>query len=436
VLLLGPSGAGKSTLLRVLAGLVDEHAERRGVVQVGGGDPRTARRGIGFVHQDAEAGVVMARVGDDVAFGLENRAVDPAAIPHHSAAALRAVGFPYGPERPTTALSGGELQRLVLAGALAPRPGLLLLDEPTANLDPAAAALVVAAVAAACPPTTTLVVVEHRTALWLPVVDRVIVLDRAGRVEHDGPPSGIAGPVAAQLAKHGVWVPDPPVRRPAAGPATRAPATAAQDSSRLLLTADGVGVDGRLDPTDLHVDGGEVLAVVGPSGAGKSTLARLLGGLATPSRGTVRAAAGLAGDLPPDPARWRAPALAARIGSVFQNPEHQFVTSRVQAELALGGTPAPRVAELLERLGLDALADANPFTLSGGEQRRLSVATALAHAPPLLVLDEPTFGQDLHTWQALVDLLAEHRAGGGAAVAVTHDDALVDVLADRVTVLP
>jgi energy-coupling factor transport system ATP-binding protein len=139
------------------------------------------------------------------------------------------------------------------------------------------------------------------------------------------------------------------------------------------------------------------------------------------------------------PHRWPAPVLAARIGSVFQNPEHQFVTSRVDEELALGprrtgASPASvksTVDDLLSRLRLDALAAANPYTLSGGEARRLSVATALATAPRLLILDEPTFGQDRRTWAELVDLLAKLRDDGCGVLAVTHDADFVTALADR-----
>jgi energy-coupling factor transport system ATP-binding protein len=179
-----------------------------------------------------------------------------------------------------------------------------------------------------------------------------------------------------------------------------------------------------------------VLAVTGPNGAGKSTLALTLGGLLAPTSGRVRA---FGDDRPPH--RWRAAELTRRIGSVFQNPEHQFVTSRVADELALGprrlGREAgPVVDELLSRLRLAHLAGANPYTLSGGEARRLSVATALATAPRLLVLDEPTFGQDRRTWIELMDLLAGLRDAGHGVVAVTHDEAFVRSLADRVVELP
>jgi energy-coupling factor transport system ATP-binding protein len=184
----------------------------------------------------------------------------------------------------------------------------------------------------------------------------------------------------------------------------------------------------------MTVRGGEVLAVTGPNGAGKSTLALLLGGLLTPTSGRI--------DAGPDgpPHRWRAADLTRRIGSVFQDPEHQFVTHRVADELALGplriGRSEPEVTaivdELLQRLRLEKLAGANPHTLSGGEARRLSVATALTTAPRLLVLDEPTFGQDRRTWIELVDLLAGLRDAGHGIVAVTHDNDFAAALADRI----
>ncbi|TFV58500.1 UNVERIFIED_ORG: ABC transporter ATP-binding protein, partial [Bacillus sp. AZ43] len=198
-----------------------------------------------------------------------------------------------------------------------------------------------------------------------------------------------------------------------------------------------------LAPTDVAVPAGRTLAVTGPNGSGKSTLALLLAGLRGPTTGRVVAGTPLAAGLRrPDrpPHRWRADELVDRIGTVFQHPEHQFLTGRVRDELALGplragaaGADAHRRAEeLMDRLGLAGLADANPFTLSGGQQRRLSVATALATRPSVLVLDEPTFGQDRDTWGELVALLAEQQDGDRALVLVTHDPAVVAALADDV----
>ncbi|MGN9809043.1 ABC transporter ATP-binding protein [Micromonospora sp. BQ11] len=431
VLLLGPSGAGKSTLLAALAGLLPEDSgEQEGTVEIDGLDPRKDRERVGIVFQDPETQLVMARCGDDVAFGLENRGVPAAEIWPRVDQALRRVGFPYDRDRPTAALSGGEQQRLALAGALALRPGLLLLDEPTANLDPAGAALVREAVARAVDADTTLILVEHRVAEALPLVDRVVVLQPGGGVRVDGTPEAVFGTHGDALAADGVWVPGRPVP----------PRRATVPAGGTLLAAERLGLPPRLAAVDLTVRAGEALAVLGPNGAGKSTLALLLGGLLKPGTGRVAATAELAGaDARTPPHRWRAPALARRIGSVFQDPEHQFVTSTVFDELALGprrtGRPDPEVRAtvdgLLDRLRLTKLAGANPYTLSGGEARRLSVATALATAPRLLVCDEPTFGQDRRTWLELVDLLAELRDAGHGLVTVTHDAEFVAALADR-----
>jgi energy-coupling factor transport system ATP-binding protein len=410
VLLLGPSGAGKSTVLAALAGLLPEDSgEAEGEIEIDGLDPRKARENVGILFQDPQTQLVMARSGDDVAFGLENRGVPAPDIWPAVTAALDRVGFPYAVDRPTAALSGGEQQRLALAGVLVTRPRLLLLDEPTANLDPAGGALVRDAIARADDADTTVILVEHRE---LPSVDRVVVLDAAGGVRADGPPATVFAAHGDRLAAEGVWVPDRPL------PQRRATAPPGED----LVRAEAVAVHNRLAPISLSARAGEVLAVTGRNGAGKSTLALALG------------------DGRP-PHRWRAAELTQRIGSVFQNPEHQFVTSRVGDELALGPRrlgrdPRPVVDELLSRLRLTHLAAANPYTLSGGEARRLSVATALATAPRLLVLDEPTFGQDRRTWIELVDLLAGLRDAGHGVVAVTHDGAFVSSLADRQVELP
>jgi energy-coupling factor transport system ATP-binding protein len=191
---------------------------------------------------------------------------------------------------------------------------------------------------------------------------------------------------------------------------------------------------------EVAVRAGSALALTGPNGAGKSTLALTIGGLLPPIAGRVTAADELRNGLAASPFDWRSSALVTRIGSVFQNPEHQFVAATVRDELAIGpraagirGRDADEVIDdVMARLRLDALARANPFTLSGGQKRRLSVATAIVTAPRMLVLDEPTFGQDAVTWRELVALLAEVRDAGSAVVFATHDLDLVGALdADR-----
>jgi energy-coupling factor transport system ATP-binding protein len=373
----------------------------------------------------------MGHAGDEVAFGLENRCVPANEIWPRVDEALEMVGFPYGRQRPTDALSGGEQQRLALAAAIALRPGLLLLDEPTANLDPDGASLVRGALRRAqARDERTMVLVEHRVAEAAELVDRVVVLQAGGGVIADGPPAQVFAKRGDELAASGIWVPDHPLPIPAHRP---------RPAAEAVLWAEQVGYrypgdeSFSVGPMDLEIRSSEALAIIGPNGSGKSTLALLLGGLLRPTGGAVRS--------PEGQPLWRLPArrLAESIGSVFQDPEHQFLAGSVRDELMLGPLQAdvPRVeataraAELMERLHLAHLAEANPFTLSGGEKRRLSVATALAAGPRVLILDEPTFGQDRRTAVELLDLLSQQRDEGGAICFVTHDLPFAAALADR-----
>ncbi|WP_460772866.1 ABC transporter ATP-binding protein [Microbacterium sp. GXF7504] len=444
ILLLGASGAGKSTLLRGLAGVLGdaEDGEGAGVLTVDGRDPAAARGRAGLVLQDPDSQVVLARVGDDVAFGCENLGVGRDEIWRRVDAALDAVGLRVPREHPTTALSGGQKQRLALAGALAMSPGLLLLDEPTANLDPVGAVQVRDAVTDAAARTgATLVVVEHRVALWADHVDRVVVIDAAGGVLASGSPNTVFADHAETLTAAGVWVP---------GVRPVVTVRARTDPAPALLTAAALSV-GRRDfgertprvaasGIDLTLRRGRTLAITGPNGAGKSTLAMTLAGLREPVAGTVVADPVLRGGARAEPHRWRSRELLTRIGMVFQEPEHQLLTGRVRDELAVGPRAlglgeadiAARVDPLLDRLRLGHLAEANPFTLSGGEKRRLTVAAAIVTEPAVLLLDEPTYGQDARTWRELADLIDGLRAAGTAIGMVSHDPELVGLLADEV----
>lgn len=442
VLLLGASGAGKSTLLAGLAGVLggDEEGDDRGELLVDGVQPSSVRGRVGLVLQDPDSQVVLARVGDDVAFGPENLGIPRDEIWRRVDESLRAVGLDLPLDASTSALSGGQKQRLALAGALALRPGLLLLDEPTANLDLEGVEEVSRSVGRAVDETgATLVVVEHRVSVWLPFVDRVVVLAAGGGVLADGRPDDVLQAQGAALAEAGVWVPGRPPLLPVragSGP----PSGALLAAGGLAVGRGGRAVASRIDAS---VAAGRALAVTGRNGAGKSTLALTLAGLLPPVGGSLAASSALADGAGPSPIRWRSRDLLTRIGMVFQDPEHQFLAATVRDELAVGpralrlgeAEVARRVDDLLERLRLDHLAGANPFTLSGGEKRRLSVATVLAARPGILVLDEPTFGQDARTWRELVALSAELLDAGSALVAVTHDAEFVDVLADDVLVL-
>lgn len=444
VLLLGASGSGKSTLLHALAGVLggDDEGEHAGTLTIDGHPPAAVRGRAGLVQQDPDTQAVLHRVGDDVAFGCENLGVPRHDIWPRVGEALDLVGLDVPLDRSTTALSGGQKQRLALAGALAMRPGLLLLDEPTANLDPAGAIAVRDAVGRVLDRTgATLVVVEHRVDVWLPIVDRIIVLGAGDAgVIADGPVADVLRDRGAELAALGVWVPGIPPRHPA--PPAAAPGEVLL-SGRALEVA---RVRGRrvAGPLDVDVRAGEVLGVVGPNGAGKSTLGRTLAGLLPPAGGRVVAGPALAGGIGEAPIRWSSRQLLTRIGTVLQSPDHQLLSTTVRRELEVGpralrlpeGEIAARVDELLERLRLAHLAEANPHTLSGGEKRRLTVAAMLATRPRVVVLDEPTFGQDARTWAELVAIIASLRDGrdgapGAGVVAITHDADVLEALHAR-----
>lgn len=427
VLILGASGTGKSTLLHGLAGVLggDEEGESAGELLVDSGPASATRGRAGLVLQDPDSQVILARVGDDVAFGCENLGIPREEIWPRVRAALEAVGLDVPLDRPTKALSGGQKQRLALAGILAMQPGLVLLDEPTANLDPDGVVEVRDAVQrmlAAHP--ATLIVVEHRLDVWLPLITRVIVVGEGGVVA-DGPPDRVLGSAGASLAAAGVWVPGhPPALPPHPHDEPEATLLAAHDLAvaRVRGTPVASGVD-------LEVRAGHALAITGPNGAGKSTLGLTLAGLLPPIDGRVKASGALAGGAGPSPIRWSSRQLLTRIGMVFQEPEHQLLAKTVRDELAVGpralGLTADEITartdELLTRLRLEHLALANPYTLSGGEKRRLTVAAALATRPRMLVLDEPTFGQDARTWAELMAMLAALREEGAAIVTITHD---------------
>ncbi len=441
VLLVGPSGSGKSTLLRALAGLLltVDSGDLSGSVVLDDASPGERPGAVGLVLQEPGSGTVAATVGRDVAFGLENVALPREEMPGRIAAALDAVGLGDLPQdTPTHTLSGGQTQRLALAGALALRPSLLLLDEPTAMLDDPTAAEVRDAVLTGGRGLTT-VLVEHRIAPWVEHVDRVLVLDREGRVRRDGAPDVVLAEHGEELAADGVWVPGLPAPQPLAVdlPELGAPGGAHLRADPLRVERTRYRLDGSserrtvltTDPA-LEVAPAEMTALVGPSGGGKSTWLAALAGLLTPTEGQVAGPDGRpVGELPAED-------VARLVGWVPQWSSSALLARTVLDEVLLAGrnlgdADEGRARHLLEVLGLSHLAQADPQTLSGGEQRRLAVAAALAHGPSVVLADEPTVGQDRGTWAAVAGLLVGHRARGGGVVLATHDRDLV-ALTDRV----
>lgn len=491
VLLLGTSGAGKSTLLHAIAGVLhdDDGESAGGTITINGQAPAEARGTAGMMQQDPESSIVMATVGNDVAFGPENLRVPREEIWGRVTEALTAVGLNHLPlDHPSSALSGGQKQRLGLAGILSMHPGAMILDEPTANLDPSGVREVRDSILSAAEATgATLLVVEHRVSIWAPHMDRIIVLGTGGTITHDGAPDTVLTEARQELIDAGVWVPNYVPRAPQTGSdnqggehgeallraenlsITRAQPTPKQRRAR-RRTIKRLGDTPAPAPTDLPVlrgginltlHAGEHLSVLGPNGAGKSTLALTLAGLLTAPDGTLTATdvlrnhgGGNHGERE-NRAHWDVPTwtpaqMLSRIGYVFQEPEYQFIRGTVREELELGPRRlaalnrvpldedhlTARTNELATHLRLNHLLDANPFTLSGGEKRRLSVASALATAPRILILDEPTFGQDARTWAELVDLIRELLAGGTAVISITHDEDYTAALGGKSITLP
>ncbi|MGX5696813.1 ABC transporter ATP-binding protein [Agromyces soli] len=494
VLVLGPSGCGKSTLALALDGLVPHAvpAELEGTVLIAGLDSREHRVGtlsehVAMVFQDPDSQLVTGSVLDEVAFGPENRLVPVDEVLARAERALKLVGLWERRHENPDRLSGGGRQRLAIASALAMAAPVLVLDEPTANLDPAGIDEVYAVLRElASERDHAIVLIEHNLDAAVDLVDRVVVLDRAGRLAFDGPAREVLRERTAELLELGVWLPvstlaalrlreagvvlEPlpltpaelgaaldsrpslpaplsdaaPVRSTALAPAPvvrvarppRAPAGVAVAARRLSVRRGGRRGAVVVHDVDLEVGAGEFLAVVGTNGAGKTSLLQALAGVIPPHAGSVEV-------LGVDPARADARTRGRSIGFVFQNPEHQFVTGSVGSELELGlrlqGVPeAERSAEvdrILERFGLVEQREQHPFLLSGGQKRRLSVGTALVAGAPVLALDEPTFGQDRERAAELLDMLRTLNDEGTTILVVTHDLQLVADYATSVAVM-
>jgi energy-coupling factor transporter ATP-binding protein EcfA2 len=395
IALLGPSGSGKSTLLRALAGLVPHfHGGRfEGRVVIAGLDTRETRPPqlagvVASVFQDPEDQIVMNRVANEVAFGLENIGVEPERIWPRVDEALGLVGATHLADRATGELSGGELQRVSLASALALEPQLLLLDEPTSQLDPEAAEAFFDLVEHL---PCAVLVSEQRPARPLAHVDRVLFME-GGRIALDAPREAALDWLAAN--------------RPLYLP--HAPEVVCSVREVRFAYGDRVVLEG----ASLEVRRGEVVALTGPNGVGKTTLALIAAGLLEPAAGE---------------------ATRSRAAYLPQDPGRHLVTERVLDEVALGSSP--ETARLtLERLGLAEHLERHPRDLSSGERERLALAAVLATEPELLVLDEPTRGVDPERKQELARLLRAEAPGRGTLI-VTHDLPWAAEVADRVVEL-
>jgi energy-coupling factor transport system ATP-binding protein len=398
----GPSGGGKSTLLRVLNGLVPHfHGGRiKGDAHVAGQNiihtpTRELARTVGFVFQDPELQAVYDTVEHEVAFGLENIGVDPRHMRARIEEALNDAGAAHLINRKINTLSGGERQRVALASSLAMRPRMVVLDEPTSQLDPEGAALVLAAATKVQQQGRAVVISEHRLEHLINLAQQLISVER-GRVIAGKPQSGINAATTQ------------------AAPRTTTPG--AEAWSLTNVTA-GFGERTVLEKVNLAGRRGEVVALAGPNGGGKTTLLRLISGLLPPLAGHVdRTVHGRIAYLPQNPT------------ALLHRP-----TVRSEVELTLDRSQEEDPPEnILRELGLIHVAGRYPRDLSCGERQRAAIAAVLPGRPDLVLLDEPTRGMDEVARTALINAVARLRDQGSAIVLATHDARLRDALADRV----
>lgn len=474
-LVIGPSGCGKSTLMLALNGTVPKVTGGKiaGQVQVAGMDPLEHEQAematkVGIVFQDPDAQLASIFVRDEVAFGLQNLLYERATILERIDEALAFVGLHSMADRDVFSLSGGEKQRLAIASILAMQPELMVLDEPTANIDPQGGYEVTQVIKDLRDRLgMSLVVVEHEISNLAPLADRLVVMNE-GQIAFEGAPRDVLQAHGREMRDDlGLWIPEAAEFALQLKPSTRAirpfplapseiPTTVAKT---VPLGAWRPAVNPKLGDTIVRAEkvayiyprqpepalrsvtcsirAGEAVALLGQNGSGKSTFASLLVGLRKPGSGSLEVDGH-------DARQAGVGTLARTVSYVFQYPEHQFVGESVFDDAAYGlrrrgvadAEVRERVLSILGRFGLDLLLERHPFTLSMGQKRRLSIADMLVTRPRLLILDEPTSGQDRRNTLALVELLNSLRDELGLAlVVITHDMRLVAEWCDRAIVL-
>ena len=465
---IGPSGCGKTTLVRALCGLIPHclPSEYSGSLSLDGTEVadatvQTLAETVAYVGQSPDAAVVTRTVHDDVAFPLQNLCLPRSEITSRVHEALRGVGLIERIWDDPWTLSGGQRQRLAVAVALAMHPRLLVLDEPTSTIDTTGREEFYDLISSLTASGMAVVVIDHDLDPVLPIVDQVLALDTVGGIIAVGTPREVFMGHRGELTDAGVWMPralrDAEDGLPASSSAPEAPLTCAEAGVRVPRLADlcadvevrylekqtrdsaeswqqvesidtrdalagrtrpeprtsvelvDLEVPGRSPSVSMRLGGGELVGLVGPNGAGKSSILSALAGLV---RSTARKA--VVGGRDVGKGRHL-------VGYVFQNPEHQFVATTVGAELAVGGTSQARVDQLLEQFHLTAHRDHHPLTLSGGQARRLSVATMVSEERDVVVLDEPTYGQDWDNTRELMDFIDQLRHQGRTVIMATHD---------------
>jgi energy-coupling factor transporter ATP-binding protein EcfA2 len=472
LLVIGPSGAGKSTLLRCLNGLVPHFygGAVAGEVRVDGRDPiALGPRGmadlVGFVLQDPEAQFVVDKVEDEMAFALENQGLDPIVMRKRVEEALDQLNIAHLRQRSVNTLSGGERQRVAIAAVMTLQPQVLVLDEPTSQLDPQAAEEVLDTLVKLNQDLgLTIILSEHRLERVVQYVDRILYLSGNGQPPLLDEPRAVLGqvdltPPLITLAKALDWSPLPLTikegrrfakkvessRQQAAGgrphhaaantPYATRPADRAISVQNLVFSYNGHPA---LKDISLDIGQGEFVALMGRNGAGKTTLLKQLVGLLKPDQGQVQIIEpGTRRSM--NTRRADTEEIIQVIGYVPQNPNALLFNDTVRQELDFTlrghGRPAGDYDGLLGALGLTDHAGRYPRDLSVGERQRVALASILVAEPQILLLDEPTRGLDYRQKAALVDFLQREKAHGRTVIMATHDVELVASCADRVILL-
>jgi len=470
---MGASGAGKSTLAKCLNRIVPEFEDGdfRGAILING--ERLAKLRVcevapkvGMVFQDFESQLFSTNVAHEVAFAMEQVGMERAGMNRRIAPALEAVGLRGFEHRDPTSLSGGEKQRLAIASVLALRPGLIVLDEPTTDLDPEGRAEVFALIRKLRGQGLSLIVIEHESE-ELRGADRIIVLREGEIVADDSPRAvfarselleecGVRPPGLGRALKllgieaqaesveqaHSAIVAAYPGLANAGGVSDDSAQSTPQipQSSKPLVEAENVSFSYSgprvLDSIDLRVEAGDFLAIVGQNGSGKTTLAKQIVGLLHPAAGRMM----LSGK---DRAQMRPAETAREVAYVFQNPDHQIFAATVEEEVAFGPRNfglgdeeiKRRCEEVLLAVGLQDERQSDPFLLSKGERQRLAVASVLVLKPRMLILDEPTTGLDHREQLRMMALVRDLNRSGIAIVIITHTPWLVAEYARRVVLM-
>jgi energy-coupling factor transporter ATP-binding protein EcfA2 len=452
VLIAGASGCGKTTLLRCINGLIPRSykAEISGRILLNGQDLSdkplaSISQVVGTVLQDPERQILGATVQQEVAFGLENLGLPREEIISRVEQTLDYLGLSHLKTRETFSLSGGEKQKVALAGVLVMRPGILALDEPLANLDPASAQEALALIRRLADEGKTILLIEHRVEDVLSVHPDLAMHMQDGRVTYLGPVDDLL----QSADYHAVKLPAPIVIARARGSAANDHPSAppVRPDAPALIAFENVSFqygDGPLVLKDINltIRQGDVIAVLGPNGAGKTTLVKHAVGLLRPTSGRVL----LRGK---DSRQMTVAQMAQTIGYVFQSPRHMLFAPTVREELAFGprnlGHDPDQIAvdteQALAVVNLSEEIDRPPLSLSFGQQKRVSIASILAMRSAILVMDEPTAGQDYANYMSFMDSVvglgtAEERPYSFAAIIfITHDIDLAVCYANRVLLM-